>query len=331
MAGTAGRSSVLGRPSPRIYATQLLSLYRYAPVLNAQLARRGARQAMASPGGWVQKAVMGGAGGLTMSAGMGRAIVSSLGPFTTDFFHYAPMTKFQPHRLFTAGLLHGSGLHLLFNMMYLRRVGAWVEGCLGDGLFLTTYVASAAAGNIASWLFNPTGSCLGASGAICGIDGLCYLVLRRMGREKEANRVLTGLSYLLLFGMMSSRVSNSGHFGGFLGGILVAALCGPRFGKVQGRGWRADGKAGASDRRDDEGPAGRPTFKKSRLASVFGPPQGLQELPPLVSKRYFWLGLLGVCGVLPPLRSAYKIPYHLYIGLKMPGSLGGCIPFLPRL
>mmetsp|Transcript_5393 Transcript_5393/g.11340 ORF Transcript_5393/g.11340 Transcript_5393/m.11340 type:complete len:216 (+) Transcript_5393:189-836(+) len=215
-------------------------------------------------------------------------------------------------------------------MMHLHQVGAWVEGCLRDGLFLTTYVASVAAGNIASWLVNTTGSCLGVSGAIFSIDGLRYLVLRRMGQGKHANRVLTGLSYLLLFGMMISRVSNSGHFRDFLGGILVAALCGSRFQKVQGRGWRADGKAGASERRDDKGPAGRPTFKKSRLATVFGPPQGLQELPQLVSKRYFWLGLLGICGVLPPLRSAYKIPYHLYIGLKMPGSLGSCIPFLPR-
>jgi len=34
-----------------IYATQLLSLYRYALVLNARLARQGAHQAMVSPSG----------------------------------------------------------------------------------------------------------------------------------------------------------------------------------------------------------------------------------------------------------------------------------------
>mmetsp|Transcript_26680 Transcript_26680/g.61381 ORF Transcript_26680/g.61381 Transcript_26680/m.61381 type:complete len:215 (-) Transcript_26680:78-722(-) len=214
-------------------------------------------------------------------------------------------------------------------MMYLKRTAPWIEAALGEGLFLTAYLASAVAGNVAAWLLNPRGSCLGASGAICGIDGLAYLLLRRAGRKKEANNVLQGMLYLLLWGMYSPRVSNAGHVGGFLGGLAVAALCGPRFEKNAGRGWGADGRSGGSYRREDEGVADRPTFKKSNLNAMFRL-EGVSEISPLLRKRYLWLGMIGTCAILLPTEVVVKMPYYVYLGLRNPGSLGGCIPFLPR-
>jgi len=84
----------------------------------------------------------------------------------------------DPVTAFTHMFMHGGFGHLLGNMLFLVFLGILVEGALGRGLFLATYLiaglAAAAASLLVHW-GSPSGG-LGASGAIAGLMGL-YTVL----------------------------------------------------------------------------------------------------------------------------------------------------------
>jgi membrane associated rhomboid family serine protease len=107
------------------------------------------------------------------------------------------------------------------------------EHALGAWRVLVIYVASGLAGSVASVLAGP-GPSVGASGAICGLMGAVVLILFRYRRvyhvrDKEIAFVLAGwAAYTILVGMTDPRIDNWAHFGGLLGGALVAAGIRPR-------------------------------------------------------------------------------------------------------
>ena len=49
--------------------------------------------------------------------GKSLIVASSLGPFTMDFVNQRLLTRVHSHRYLTSGFLHGSLIHLLFNMV----------------------------------------------------------------------------------------------------------------------------------------------------------------------------------------------------------------------
>ena len=165
------------------------------------------------------------------------------GPTTLDLAHISrPISSLsvisllrqlpQPHRLITSGFLHGGLIHLLVNMDSLRRLPVWLETGLGVPLYLTTYLTAIVAGNISHTLMTPSQSfCVGASGGICGLYGLLYVSLLRMGNSAAASRVIRGMGILVLYGLFLANVSNAGHVGGFLAGIAMGTLFGPRYRK----------------------------------------------------------------------------------------------------
>ncbi|TLM97699.1 rhomboid family intramembrane serine protease, partial [bacterium] len=71
----------------------------------------------------------------------------------------------QLWRLITPILLHGSILHIGFNMYALFAIGPSLERAYGHWRFLTLYLLGAFAGNTLSFLFSPSTS-VGASTAI---------------------------------------------------------------------------------------------------------------------------------------------------------------------
>ncbi len=75
-------------------------------------------------------------------------------------------------RLWTVTLLHGSELHLAFNMYALYLSGRIVERWYGSVAFLAFYLVCAAAGSIASFVFGGDVPSVGASGAVFGLFGL---------------------------------------------------------------------------------------------------------------------------------------------------------------
>ena len=134
-------------------------------------------------------------------------------------------------RLFTPMLLHGSFLHIGFNMYALYIFGPTLERHFGHWRFLALYVLSGFAGNVISFLFSPAPS-LGASTAIFGLLGAqgVFLYQNRELFGQNARRALVNIitvAAINLFLGLSSGIDNWGHVGGLAGGLLFTWFGGP--------------------------------------------------------------------------------------------------------
>lgn len=139
----------------------------------------------------------------------------------------------QLWRLITPMFLHGSLLHLAFNMYALLIFGPGLERFYGHGRYLALYLMSGFAGNVASFLFTEAPS-LGSSTAIFGLLGAEAVLLYRNrelfgSRSQRALINLVTIAVLNLFIGLSpgSRIDNWGHIGGLVGGSLFAWFAGP--------------------------------------------------------------------------------------------------------
>ena len=130
-------------------------------------------------------------------------------------------------RMLSATLLHGGFDHLLGNCLALYILGMAGEHALGAWRVLALYVASGLAGSLASVLTGP-GPSVGASGAICGLMGAVVMILYRYRRvyhvrDKEIGFVLAGWAvYIIVIGALDPQIDNWAHFGGLVGGMVVA-------------------------------------------------------------------------------------------------------------
>ncbi len=139
-------------------------------------------------------------------------------------------------RLVTVTLVHGSPLHLLFNMYALYIVGPIVEALYGRFLFVLFYVLSAIGGSIASYLLFPTTS-VGASGAIFGLFGLIFVAtyVHKPALSRQARGLTTQIGMLIAinlvigFGIGSfGAIDNAAHVGGLLAGAWLGFFVAPR-------------------------------------------------------------------------------------------------------
>ncbi|MBU4224463.1 MAG: rhomboid family intramembrane serine protease [Chloroflexi bacterium] len=160
-------------------------------------------------------------------------IVTSLGIKYSYF-----ILKGQIWRLVTPVFLHGSFLHIAFNMYALFNFGQGIEARFGHLRFLALYFLSGFAGNVLSFVLTPAAS-LGASTAVFGLlaaEGIFLFQNRELLRE-QFRRVITSILYMaainLLFGFTTSGIDNWGHIGGLLGGVLFTWFGGPRW-KMEG-------------------------------------------------------------------------------------------------
>lgn len=141
-------------------------------------------------------------------------------------------------RLLTAVFVHGSILHLGFNMYALYIVGPLVEAMYGRPLYLTFYLLCGLAGSVASFLFLPNPS-VGASGAIFGLFGLLavssYIHKPALGRQ---GRSITGQIVMLIVinlvigfgvgGAFGAAIDNAAHVGGLIAGAWLGLAVVPR-------------------------------------------------------------------------------------------------------
>ncbi len=129
----------------------------------------------------------------------------------------------QWYRLLTAAFLHASWFHLLTNMFALIMVGPQLEAALGRTRFLTLYVMSAVGGSTLSFLVSsPSQLGVGASGAIFGLFGAFYVVLKRTGGETSQVLVLIGINLVITFAVPI--IDWRAHIGGLVTGAAVAAV-----------------------------------------------------------------------------------------------------------
>jgi membrane associated rhomboid family serine protease len=155
-------------------------------------------------------------------------------PFSEIFFRGAlaapPIAHDdQWYRLVTCAFLHGSVLHIFFNMLMLWWFGRPLEHLLGRGRFLAIYFISILAGSAGALLINPDTFTVGASGAVFGILG-AGLILERHNINVFGGSALIIVILNLALSFTLNSVSIGGHVGGLVGGGLCVLVL-SRFGR----------------------------------------------------------------------------------------------------
>jgi len=141
--------------------------------------------------------------------------------------------------ILSAGWLHGSLLHIVFNMMWVRQLAPAAAELYGISRMAIIYTISSAAGfllsSFAGLLFAATdihffgarGITVGASAPIFGLLGALVLYGRRGGSSHIGSQALGYAVVMFLFGFVMPSVDNAAHLGGFLGGYGMAKLLDP--------------------------------------------------------------------------------------------------------
>jgi membrane associated rhomboid family serine protease len=155
-------------------------------------------------------------------------------------------------RLWTVTLVHADLLHLFFNMYALYLAGPIVERWYGSWWFLILYLACAAAGSVASFVFGGDVPAVGASGAIFGLFGVLLAANRVHHPVDRATRgLISQLGFLVLlnlvFGFASGgQIDNAAHLGGLFAGLWLGAAIQPTGVPTMSAMWRRTAGAAAT-------------------------------------------------------------------------------------
>ena len=137
----------------------------------------------------------------------------------------------------SAGWLHGSLLHIVFNMMWVRDLGPAVADVYGAGRMVIIYTVAGICGFALSSaagaylpplpLLRGAQLTLGASASIFGLLGALVYYGRRTGSQMVHGQALRYAIILFVFGLIMPSVDNFAHAGGFAGGYLASRLLDP--------------------------------------------------------------------------------------------------------
>jgi rhomboid protease GluP len=187
--------------------------------------------------------------GLTLVASRGQiglgGAFSFLSPSTTALFLFgasgaAPVFGYGMWwTVLSAGWLHASALHILFNMMWVRQLGPAVADIYGAARMVIIYtiasvvgfMLSSLAGFYLGWLPIPflrgAGMTLGASAPIFGLLGALVHYGKRGGSSMVGAQALQYALVLFVFGLIMPGIDNYAHAGGFVGGYLASVWLDP--------------------------------------------------------------------------------------------------------
>ncbi|MBB3205969.1 GlpG protein [Rhodopirellula rubra] len=149
---------------------------------------------------------------------------------------FASIKSGQVWRLFSPMLLHGSMMHLAFNMINLYILGGVVERIHGSWFYLFLLLACQAIATttqiaLPDWLEPPLA--IGASGAVFGVFGFVWIRPKMQASypvEIPSFNVKFMLGFLVLcFTPIIPGIANGAHVGGLIAGMIVAAVAPPRF------------------------------------------------------------------------------------------------------
>lgn len=141
--------------------------------------------------------------------------------------------------LLSASWLHGSAIHILFNMISVRQLAPAVADFYGPGRMVIIYTAGGVAGFALSvlWgLYLPAipllgsgrGITIGASASITGLLGAIYYYGHRSGSSMARSYAAQSIIFVLMQGIfLGGIINNFAHGGGFLGGWAAARLLDP--------------------------------------------------------------------------------------------------------
>jgi rhomboid protease GluP len=125
-------------------------------------------------------------------------------------------------RLVTAIFLHAGLLHIGMNLWCLFDLGPQVESLFGASKFTVFYLVTGVAGFFLSLLWNPFGTSVGASGAVCGLIGVLIGASFHHGGIGKMYRSMLWrwVIYILIFGLFFA-VDNAAHIGGLASGLAL--------------------------------------------------------------------------------------------------------------
>jgi rhomboid protease GluP len=139
--------------------------------------------------------------------------------------------------LLSASWLHGSLLHIVFNMLWVRDLGPATAEILGPARTVIVYVVSGACGFFLSsaagafgldfLVFRGSAYTVGASASVFGLFGALVHYGRKSGStmvRAEAGRYAL---ILFIFGLIMPGVDNYAHAGGFIGGYAMSTFFNP--------------------------------------------------------------------------------------------------------
>lgn len=160
--------------------------------------------------------------GLSFTGGIDGRILFRLG---AEF----PAAIFDGHqwfRLVTAMFLHGSILHIGFNMWVLWDVGPVIEEVYGSARYLFIYTLTGIAGFVLS-AYHGSFS-VGASGAILGLVGVMLAITMKRGgaaMQAQRNRLIFWIVIIFAQGLLPGlNVDNWAHFGGLAAGFALGRI-----------------------------------------------------------------------------------------------------------
>lgn len=127
----------------------------------------------------------------------------------------------QVWRLVTGGFLHGSILHIAFNMYLLYILGRMFEPRWGSVRFGAIYFTALLCGSFGALIQTTITPTIGASGAVFGLMGAALVQLRADGQDPLRSDLGILVLINLALGFVISNVSVGGHIGGLIGGALT--------------------------------------------------------------------------------------------------------------
>lgn len=128
-------------------------------------------------------------------------------------------------RLITAIFLHGSLMHIVFNMWVIMDIGPMVEELFGSARYLFLYIVTGAFGYVVSSLAGHNS--VGASGALLGLIGLLLASTTRSSSASSKmlrSNLIKWIVYIAIMGFMFSGIDNYAHFGGLAAGFVLGKL-----------------------------------------------------------------------------------------------------------
>ena len=140
-----------------------------------------------------------------------------------------PYNLAQPWRFVMAIFLHGSVLHIFFNMWVLMDIGPQIEELYGSARYFFIYIVTGIGGYVVS---SATGHMsVGGSGALLGLIGILLAVTtsrKTAGMRMLRNQMIRWLVYIAVWGLLFPGIDNFAHAGGLISGFLLGKIMADR-------------------------------------------------------------------------------------------------------
>jgi rhomboid protease GluP len=136
-----------------------------------------------------------------------------------------PGDLYYPWRLIMATFLHGSLLHIGFNMWVLMDIGPQIEELYGSARYLFIYAVTGIGAYLLSGFVGHFS--IGGSGALLGLIGVLMAITtnrRSASMQMLRSQLIRWLIYIAVLGFFMSGVDNSAHLGGFISGFGLGKI-----------------------------------------------------------------------------------------------------------